>query len=101
MASVDRVGRQYPLTTAISHNVPNMVASQFANGAVFDQIENIALGAQALSQSHGIKTALWPTQMQDDDRLLATPGLPEGRSLRALFDLSPFLWSASRVQAQA
>ena len=141
MASVDRVGRQYPLTIAICHDVDNTVASHFANGPLFEQLENIALDAledtstrdslsaalngvqvipaaqtppttlpyagptpfskalaiDTLTQSHGAKTALWSTMMQDDHRMLATPGLPEGRSLRALFDLSSDLWSASSV----
>ena len=144
MASVDRVGRQYPLTLATCHNAPNTVVSHFANGGVFEQLETIALDAleddstresltaalqnvrvtptgaatsaslpyagpipfskalatQALTQSHGATCALWSTMMQDDFRMLATPGLPEGRNMRALFDLSPSLWSASGVMAQ-
>lgn len=144
MASVDRVGRQYPLTLATCHNAPNTVVSHFANGSVFEQLETIALDAledhstresltaallpvrvtptgaatsaslpyagpipfskalatQALTQSHGATCALWSTMMQDDFRMLATPGLPEGRNMRALFDLSPSLWSASGVMAQ-
>jgi type VI secretion system protein ImpM len=59
-----------------------------------------ALATQALTQSHGATCALWSTMMQDDFRMLATPGLPEGRNMRALFDLSPSLWSASGVMAQ-
>lgn len=144
MASVDRVGRQYPLTLAMPHDAPNTVVSHFANGPVFEQIENVALYAlekdgnreslsaalsglaitptgdavppslpyagaipfskalatQSLTQSHGPTPALWSTMMQDDYRLLATSGLPEGRNLRSLFDLSPDLWSASSVLAQ-
>lgn len=144
MASVDRVGRQYPLTLAICHDAPNTVVSHLANGRTFDQLENIALDAlednssrdsvtaalaevqlvttgqptpaslpyagpipfskalatQALTQSHGPTPAIWSTMMRDDYRMLATAALPEGRNLRALFDLSPALWSASGVMAQ-
>ena len=143
MASVDRVGRQYPLTLAMRHDAPNTIVSHYANGAVFDQLETIALDAledhstrdsltaalagvsvvptqdarpatlpyagpipfskalatQALTQSHGTSPALWSTMLQDDYRMLATPGLPEGRNIRALFDLSPALWNASGVKA--
>lgn len=141
MASVDRVGRQYPLTLAARHDAPNTVVSHFANGPTFEQLENIALAAlddhstrdsltaaleavqitptgdagqatlpyagpipfskalatQALTQSHGTSPALWSTMMQDDFRMLATKGLPDGRNIRALFDLSPALWNASGV----
>ncbi|MEO9683006.1 MAG: type VI secretion system-associated protein TagF [Tateyamaria sp.] len=141
MASVDRVGRQYPLTLAALHDAPNTVMSHYANGAVFQQLETIALNAledhatrgslttalagvsvapssapmptslpyagtvpfskavavQTLTQSVGAASALWSTQMQDDYRMRATPGLPEGRALRSLFDLSPALWNASSV----
>ena len=144
MASVDRVGRQYPLTLATCHDAPSTVVSHFANGRVFDQLENIALDAledtatrdslttalaevqlvptghatpaslpyagpipyskalatQALVQSHGPTPAMWSTMMRDDFRMLATSALPEGRDLRALFDLSPAQWSASGVKAQ-
>ncbi|MEP5630847.1 MAG: type VI secretion system-associated protein TagF [Tateyamaria sp.] len=141
MASVDRVGRQYPLTLAALHDTPNTVMSHYANGAVFQQLETIALNAlednatrdsltaalagvnvapssalmpaslpyagtvpfsktvavETLTQSVGTASALWSTQMQDDYRMRATPGLPEGRALRSLFDLSPALWNASNV----
>jgi type VI secretion system protein ImpM len=144
MASVDRVGRQYPLTLATCHDAPSTVVSHFANGAVFDQLEHIALDAledaatrdsvtaaladvqlvptgdpapanlpyagpitfskalatQALTQSHGPNPAIWSTMLRDDFRMRATSALPEGRDLRALFDLSPALWSASGVMAQ-
>ncbi len=144
MASVDRVGRQYPLTLAMRHDAPNTIVSHYANGAVFDQLETIALNAleddstrdsltaalagvqvvasggvapaalpyagpipyskaiaaQALTNKYGTSSALWSTMMQDDYRMLATPGLPEGRNATALFDLSPALWSAPGVMAQ-
>lgn len=45
MASVDRVGRQYPLTLAALHNAPSTVTSHYANGPVFEQLETIALNA--------------------------------------------------------
>lgn len=143
MASVDRVGRQYPLTLATCHDAPNTVVSHLANGKTFDQLENVALDAledaatrdslttalsdvhlthtgqptpaslpyagpipfskafatHALTQSHGPTPAIWSTMMQDDFRMLATSALPEGRDLRALFDLSPDLWNASGVMA--
>ena len=141
MASVDRVGRQYPLTLAACHDADSTVISHYANGPVFEQLEIIALNAleddanrdgltaalsgvsvaaagpqvpaslpyagplpfsktlamQTLTERHGPTPALWSTQMQDDYRMLATPGLPEGRNLRCLFDLSPALWNASSV----
>lgn len=59
MASVDRVGRQYPLTLATCHDAPNTVVSHLANGAVFDQLENIALDAlEDASSRETITTAL-------------------------------------------
>ncbi|MEM6372378.1 MAG: type VI secretion system-associated protein TagF [Pseudomonadota bacterium] len=144
MASVDRVGRQYPLTLAACHDAPSTVVSHFANGAVFDQLENIALDAledhstrdsvtaalsavhlvptgqpiparlpyagpiplskalasEVMVRDHGPNPAIWSTMLRDDFRMRATTALPEGRDMRALFDLSPALWSASGVMAQ-
>lgn len=45
MASVDRVGRQYPLTLAIPHPSGAPAMTHFANRTVFEQLEDIALSA--------------------------------------------------------
>lgn len=43
MASVDRVGRQYPLTLAIPHDGGASALTHFANRTVFESLENVAL----------------------------------------------------------
>ena len=43
MASVDRVGRQYPLTLVAPHAAQNPALVHFANRTVFEQLEDIAL----------------------------------------------------------
>ncbi len=45
MASVDQVGRQYPLTLAIPHSSDALALSHFANRTVFETLEEIALAA--------------------------------------------------------
>lgn len=45
MASVDRVGRQYPLTLAAPHGGQNTAQIHFANRTVFEHLEDIALRA--------------------------------------------------------
>lgn len=45
MASVDRVGRQYPLTIAIPHADSAPALTHFANRTVFERLEDIALSA--------------------------------------------------------
>ena len=45
MSSVDRVGRQYPLTLAISHEGGASALTHFANRTVFEQLEDAALAA--------------------------------------------------------
>lgn len=66
MASVDRVGRQYPLTLATPHASQNTALMHFANTATFERLEDVALRAldddttrdmltSALSQIHIIE----------------------------------------------
>lgn len=43
MASVDRVGRQYPLTLAAPHPAGQTAMMHFANRPVFEQLETLAL----------------------------------------------------------
>lgn len=43
MASVDRVGRQFPLTLVAPHGHGNLALIHFANRATFEQLEEIAL----------------------------------------------------------
>ncbi|MEM9583088.1 MAG: type VI secretion system-associated protein TagF [Pseudomonadota bacterium] len=45
MASVDRVGRQYPLTLAAPHDGTHPALTHFANRTVFERLEDIALAA--------------------------------------------------------
>lgn len=45
MASVDRVGRQFPLTLVAPHEGNNTALIHFANRATFEQLEDIALTA--------------------------------------------------------
>ncbi len=45
MASVDRVGRQYPLTLAIPHAGGASALTHFANRTVFERLEEVALAA--------------------------------------------------------
>ncbi len=45
MASVDRVGRQYPLTLAATHGAEDLAAAHFRNVSVFEALELIALEA--------------------------------------------------------
>ncbi len=45
MPSVDRVGRQYPLTLACTHDAAGTAMIHFANRTVFEALENIALAA--------------------------------------------------------
>ncbi|WP_299044410.1 type VI secretion system-associated protein TagF [uncultured Tateyamaria sp.] len=45
MASVDRVGRQYPMTIATPHPDTDPALTHFANRTVFEQLEKIALSA--------------------------------------------------------
>jgi type VI secretion system protein ImpM len=45
MPSVDRVGRQFPLTLVVEHSVTSTALIHFANDSIFTQLENIALAA--------------------------------------------------------
>lgn len=45
MPSVDRVGRQYPLTLACTHDTASTARVHFANCTVFEALEDIALAA--------------------------------------------------------
>jgi type VI secretion system protein ImpM len=143
MASVDRVGRKYPLTLAAPLDTGNVALCHFANTGVFEQLEQIALAmlddgstrdaltnalepvaplppitpeqvaypyvghlplehvlaGQSLSTHVDAQTAVWSTAMDQDHRLMLTRGLPKGRESRALFDLSPHLWSNQDMAA--
>ena len=143
MASVDRVGRQYPLTIAAPVEVANVALCHFANTAVFEQLEQIALdmlddhstrdmltsalalvnpmpaissepaglpyaglfpiehvlAGQALAARVGGSDVIWSTAMDQDNRLMLTRGLPEGREMRALFDLHSPVWGNEDMAA--
>lgn len=45
MASVDRVGRQFPLTLAATHSGRAVAVDHFANRILFDQLEQLALAS--------------------------------------------------------
>jgi type VI secretion system protein ImpM len=45
MPSIDKVGRQYPLTLACQHFSENTAKTHFSNNLVFEQLEEIALNA--------------------------------------------------------
>lgn len=45
MASVDRVGRQFPLTLAVAHDGRAVAIDHFANTALFETLEDLALSA--------------------------------------------------------
>lgn len=89
MASVDRVGRQYPLTLAIPHATQNTPMTHFANTPIFERLEDIALQTldddstrdtltSALSQIHLIETNATP-----DISLPYAGGLPPAQVLAA------------------
>lgn len=130
MASVDRVGRQFPLTLAAPTQIENTAQTHFANTRVFEGLEQIALSmlddgsdremlsaaleqmgvaapqgalmlpyagrtppehilaGEALSRSVGPQHSIWSTVLQDENRLMTTSALPQGHTLRALFDAS-------------
>ncbi|MEO0402712.1 MAG: type VI secretion system-associated protein TagF [Pseudomonadota bacterium] len=143
MASVDRVGRQYPLTLVSPLTGASSALSHFANTSLFEHLEQIALAmlddhntrdvlttaldplapiapaaagdpdlpyrgalplehilaGQALAQRAGTGSAIWSTAMDQDHRLMLTRGLPEGRDVHALFDLSPETWGTQDMAA--
>ncbi|MEM0937139.1 MAG: type VI secretion system-associated protein TagF [Pseudomonadota bacterium] len=43
LPSVDRVGRQYPLTLAVVHHAPCPASAHFANTELFEQLETLAI----------------------------------------------------------
>lgn len=45
MASVDRVGRQFPLTIVAAHGGDDLALIHFANRAIFEHLEDVALAA--------------------------------------------------------
>lgn len=45
MASVDRVGRQFPLTLAVAHKGRAVAVDHFSNTPLFEQLEQLALDA--------------------------------------------------------
>lgn len=45
MASVDRVGRQFPLTLAVAHDGRAVAIDHFANTELFERLEELALAA--------------------------------------------------------
>ena len=45
MSSVDRVGRQFPLTLAVAHDGNAVIVDHFANVALFEALEQLALDA--------------------------------------------------------
>lgn len=57
MASVDRVGRQYPLTLAASIEKTNVAMAHFANTPVFERLEHLALDMLDDDNSKDILTA--------------------------------------------
>lgn len=61
MASVDRVGRQFPLTLVAPHSGTDMALIHFANRATFEQLEEIALATLEDDASRdGLAAALDP-----------------------------------------
>ncbi|MEM8591751.1 MAG: type VI secretion system-associated protein TagF [Pseudomonadota bacterium] len=144
MASVDRVGRQYPLTLAAPHHGAGTAYMHFANRSVFESLEDLALqmlddtgrrdtlfasletislfdapaqpaiglpyvgaapaepalAAMAVEQRHP-NASIWSTMMNNDHRLMACHGLPQGQEARALFDLKSSVWGGSHAPAAA
>ncbi|MEM9247623.1 MAG: type VI secretion system-associated protein TagF [Pseudomonadota bacterium] len=43
LPSVDRVGRQYPLTLAVVHSAPEPALAHFENTGLFEQLEDLAI----------------------------------------------------------
>ncbi len=43
LPSVDRVGRQYPLTLAVVHSAPEPAPAHFSNTELFEQLEGLAI----------------------------------------------------------
>ena len=68
MASVDRVGRQFPLTLAAVHDESDILATHFCNASAFESLEMIALRALDDSMTReGLRACL-------DDVVLAPTG---------------------------
>ncbi|MCH2164946.1 MAG: type VI secretion system-associated protein TagF [Marinovum sp.] len=52
------------------------------------------LAADVLAAQHG-DACIWSASMEGDNRLLVTPGLPQGNDVIALFDTAAPVWSAN------
>jgi len=117
MPSVDRVGRQFPLTlfTMIG---PDPVAAHAANASTFAKLEDIALDAlsdgtsrEALSQALGQVTipphdgtrqhvgySQWSALTPNGTRSVRFTGLPSPDDCVGFFDLSAAVWPDIRTQ---
>lgn len=147
MPSVDRVGRRFPLTLVAALETPGPAArDHFMAGALFEQLEDLALaaledtmtvdrltgaladialplpsdpaplrgvagtlvmtgaapGAVVPDLASGLLAGQYPAPavfsaiVHDAPRMMICPGLPQGPSVPALFDLSARFWQEAR-----
>lgn len=87
--SLDAPGTQSALLAAISHvqAAPPTSGLLTQSGYRGTAPATEMLAAEALTARFGT-AAIWSMALDEDHRILTTPGLPDGPALQALFDLS-------------
>ncbi len=72
MASIDRVGRKFPLTFAAPMETENTVAHHFSNTDVFEELESLALRSlEDTTTRDAIQEGLVPLEFRDVKTVLA------------------------------
>ncbi len=100
MASVDRVGRQFPLTLAASHDAEDIVATHFGNAPAFEALEMIALQSLDDSMSRDrLRDRLQDVALTPASTLM-TCGHPGGISWRSSGPIVPSL-AAQKIAEQS
>ncbi|MDT8857527.1 type VI secretion system-associated protein TagF [Paracoccaceae bacterium Fryx2] len=114
MPSVDRVGRQFPLTlVTLLPGAPDPMQAHLSATPVFDALEHLALDAlddamtrdllatrlaaqtpppRPLSGTARRRASVWSALLADDTRFLTTEGLPSPLQVTALFDCDAAHW---------
>lgn len=122
MPSVDRVGRQFPLTLCTAAD-SDTAATHAANDSLFARLEDVALAALADGASRDDLAAalaalpppvlptvaapqrralsLWSVLLGDGLRTVTFPGLPSAAQGTGLFDLSVLTQPAQRAEDMA
>lgn len=123
MPSVDRVGREYPLTLMAS--VPVFLDQHCLAGETFETLEDIALGAleddmtrdrlgdllmhvphfaaqeMGPADSGQQSKSVWTAQTSSGPRSLNCSGLPTPIQLNGLFDLSAPMWRVAATASES